>query len=100
MVLTGKKFRFDQEFIGKYDGNSNDGYILEVAVKYPEKLHDLYSNLLFLPERMETKKYEKLVCTLCHTHKSPEPGFESWNGTSKSTLSTRIQSRSMAETIH
>ena len=61
----GRKFVFDdQEFIEKYAENSNDEYILEVDVKYSIKLHDLYSDLLFLPERMETKKCEKLVCTL------------------------------------
>ena len=36
----------------------------EVDVKYPKKLHDLHSDLPFLPERMEINKCKKLVCNL------------------------------------
>ena len=39
-------------------------YILEVDVKYLKKLHDLHSDLPFLPERMEINKCKKLVCNL------------------------------------
>ena len=39
-------------------------YILEVDVKYPRKLHDLHSDLPFLPKRMKIDKCEKLVCNL------------------------------------
>ena len=37
------------------------GYILEVDVKYPKKLHKLHSDLPFLRERMKIDKCEKLV---------------------------------------
>ena len=37
-------------------------YILEV--ENPKNLHDLYSDLPFLPERMKICKCKKLVCNL------------------------------------
>ena len=36
----------------------------EVDVKHPKKLHELHSDLSFLPERMEINKCKKLVCNL------------------------------------
>ena len=43
-------FKIDQDFMKNYDKDSDKGYILEVDVKYPKNLHDLHSDLLFLPE--------------------------------------------------
>ena len=54
----------DEKFIKNYDENSDKGYILEVDVKYPRKLHDLYSDLPFLPKRIKIDKCKKLVCNL------------------------------------
>ena len=54
----------NKEFIKNYNENDKKGYILEVDVKYPKKLHDLPSDLSFLPERMEINKCKKLVCNL------------------------------------
>ena len=54
----------DEEFIKNYDENSDKGYVLEVDVKYPRKLHDLRSDLPFLPKRMKIYKCKKLVCNL------------------------------------
>ena len=56
--------RINKEFIKNHNENSNKGYILEVDVKYPKKLHDLYSDLPFLPRRMKIDKCKKLVRNL------------------------------------
>ena len=43
---------FDEEFIRNYDEDSDKGYILEVTIDYPKDLHDLHSDVPFLPERV------------------------------------------------
>ena len=40
------------------------GYIFEVDVKYPRRLHDLHSDLPFLLKRMKIDKCKKLMCNL------------------------------------
>ena len=55
---------FNEELIKNYDEDSNKGYILEVDIEYPRNLHDLHSDLPFLPERMKINKCSKLVCYL------------------------------------
>ena len=45
--------KIDEDFIKNYDEHSDKGYILEVDVEYPKHLHDLHSDLTFLPERMK-----------------------------------------------
>ena len=59
----------NEEFIKNYNENDKKGYIFEVDIKYPKKLHDLHSDLPFLPERMEINKCKKLVCNLCNKKK-------------------------------
>ena len=56
--------RINEEFIKNYDENNDKGYILEVDVKYPKILHDLHSDLPFLPKGMKIDKCKKLVCNL------------------------------------
>ena len=56
--------KIDEDFIKNYNEDSDKGYILELDVEYPKRLHDLHSDLPLLPERMETDKCNKLVCTL------------------------------------
>ena len=55
---------FNQDFIKSYNEESDQGYFLKVHVQYPEKLHDLYNDLPFLPERMKIEKVKKLVANL------------------------------------
>ena len=55
----------NKKFVKSYDKkNSDKGYILEVDVDYPSKLHKLHSGMLFLPEKMKIDKTQKLVCNL------------------------------------
>ena len=59
----------NEDFIKNYDENNDKGYILEVDVKYPKKLHGLHSDLPFLSEQMELNKCKKLVCNLFNKKK-------------------------------
>ena len=43
----------NEDFIKNYNENNDKGYILEVEVKYPKRLHELHSDLPFLSERMK-----------------------------------------------
>ena len=61
--------KINEDFIKNYDENNDKGYILEVDVKYPKRLHKLHSDLPFLSERMEVNKCNKLVCNLFNKKK-------------------------------
>ena len=55
----------NEKFVKSYNKkNSDKGYVLEVDVDYPSKLHKLHSDMPFLPERMKIDKTQKLVCNL------------------------------------
>ena len=56
--------KMDEVFIKNYDKDSDKGHILEAGVKYPKNLHDLHSDLPFLPEKTKIDKCSKLVCNL------------------------------------
>ena len=69
LPVNGLKWRkntskIDEKFLKIYDEHSVKGYIFEVDVKYPRRLHDLHSDLLFLPKRMKIDKCKKLECNL------------------------------------
>ena len=55
--------KFKEDFIKNYNEESRVGYFLENDFQHLEKLHD-HNELPFLPERMKTKKVEKLVANL------------------------------------
>ena len=59
----------NEDIIKNYDENNDKGYIFEVDIKYPKKLHELHSDLPFLSERMEVNKCKKLVCNLFNKKK-------------------------------
>ena len=59
----------NEDFIKNYDENNDKGYIFEIGVKYPKRLHELHSDLPFLSERMEINKCKKLVCNLYNKKK-------------------------------
>ena len=61
--------KINEEFIKNYNENDKKGYILEVDVNYLKKLHNLHSDLPFLPERMEINKCKKLVYNLYNKKK-------------------------------
>ena len=63
------KHVINKDFIKNYNENNDKGYILEVDVKYPKRLHELHSDLPFLSERMEVNKCKKLVCNLFNKKK-------------------------------
>ena len=46
--------KIDEDFIKK---DSDEGYI-----EYPKNVHDLHSDLPFLPERLKIDKCSRLVC--------------------------------------
>ena len=57
-------FQFNEEFTKTYNQESDEGYFLKVDVQYMETLHELHSDLPFLPERIKIEKVEKLVAHL------------------------------------
>ena len=54
----------DESFIKSYNGESDEGCFLELNIQYPENVHNLQTDLPFLPERMKIEKVEKLVANL------------------------------------
>ena len=82
--------KIDEDFIKNYDKDSDKGYILEVDVKNPKTLHDLHSDLPFLPEIMKIDKCNKLVCNLydkkklCCSYKIIKTSIKSWANIKKS----------------
>ena len=53
--------KLNEDFIKNYDEDSGKGYIFEVDVEYPKNLHDLDTDLPFLPEITNINKCSKLV---------------------------------------
>ena len=62
-----KKLNKFMNLIENYDEDSDKGYILEADVKYPKNLHDLHSDLPFLPERKLTSATNLCVVYMIKT---------------------------------
>ena len=56
--------QFNEDFIQKYNEESDEGYFLEVDVQYSKNLRKLLNDLPFLPERIKIEKVGKLVTNL------------------------------------
>ena len=56
--------KFNKSLIKSYNEESDKEYFIEVHVQYPENLHNLYNDLLFLPKRMKIEKVVKLLANL------------------------------------
>ena len=56
--------QFNEDFIKRYNEESDEGYFLKVDVQYLEKLHHLDHDLLLLPERMKIEKVQNLLANL------------------------------------
>ena len=64
-------------------------FFFQVDVKYPEKLHELRSDLPFFPEIMKIEKVEKLAANFddkneCYSHKKFKTSIKSWISFEKS----------------
>ena len=60
---------FTEDFIKNYDEEGDVGYLLVVDIEYPKTLRILHSDLPFLPEKMKTNKFPKLVCNVTDKEK-------------------------------
>ena len=56
--------QFNEDFIKMYNQDSDIGYFIEADVLYPAKLHEVYNDLPFLPERIKIEKIEKPLANL------------------------------------
>ena len=56
--------KFNEDFIKKYDKNSNTGYFLEADLDYPKTLFNSHKDLPFLPERQKNENVEKRICSI------------------------------------
>ena len=45
--------QFNESFIKNYNEENDEGYFPEVDVQYLEKLYEVHTDILFLPERMK-----------------------------------------------
>ena len=64
--------QFNKKFVKNYNQDSNEGYVLEVDVQYPERLDDLHNGLPSL-KIMIIEKVLQPICMIkkriCYTYK-------------------------------
>ena len=56
--------QFNEDLIKNYNEESDEGYFIEVDVRYTEILQELHNDLPFLPERTKIEKVEKVLANL------------------------------------
>ena len=56
--------QFTPDNIDSYTNCDNEGYLLEVDIKYPEELHYPHNDLPFMSEKMKISRVEKVVPNL------------------------------------
>ena len=64
ILSINEKLNWFIKFMKNYDEESHKRYILEANIEYLKNLHDIHSDLSFLPERMKINKCNKHVCNL------------------------------------
>ena len=70
--------QFNENFIKKYNKESDEGYFLEADVQYLLKLHEIHNDLSFLPERIKIEKVEEFVAHLhAYIHKKYKTSIKS-----------------------
>ena len=62
--MSWQHISINKDFIQNYNEDNDKEYFLEVDVQYPRELHDLHSNLPFLPKKMKIEKVGKLAANL------------------------------------
>ena len=55
---------FNEDFIKKYDEDSNTGCFLEADVEHLKQLFNNHKDLAFLTERETVEKVEKRICSI------------------------------------
>ena len=95
-VKKNKLSELNEDFIKKYDEDSNTGYSLEVDIDYPNELFNFHKDLQFLPERKKVEKVEKLICSIENKKKyvihirtlkkASNHGFKLKNGTQNNSV--------------
>ena len=53
--LVEETYKINKDFVKSYNYDSDEAFFHEVDFQYPAHLHNLYSGLLFLLERMKTR---------------------------------------------
>ena len=81
--------KFNEDFIKNYDEEGDIGYFLKVDTECPKELHDLHSDLPFLPERMKVLSATSLnaICMIKKTMlftSAFKTSIKSWSKTKKS----------------
>ena len=62
-MLVENLSKFNKNFIKSYNEKNKEGYFINVGIKYPKILHELYDNLPFLPKLIKSKNLQ-ITCEI------------------------------------